>query len=281
MSRKLTGIILCAVFAALLLCSCSGTEENQEGINGTWYASQYGEMWIYRFKEDGTCARYAEEVPDMEEYSPFSFDEESGSMKFSDAEDETYRAELTEEAFIIENVTYEETYHLYRDRKKALESDPFYLQSDEFTDTIRDQDGWCIRDGILYAYRGDAVSVTVPGGVKEIYNSAFSGDSGHGTELTEVTVPGSVEKIDDGAFSFTNADTIRIEEGVRVMGSGAFSDAYLEEIWFPESLTEIGSGIMETEEGLRGTRIHVKKDSEICRYLKKHQPYGSIRLIEE
>ena len=281
MSRKIIAVIVSAMLMAALFCGCGEKEENQEGINGTWYASQYGEMWIYKFKEDGTCARFAEEVPDMEEYAPFTFDEKSGKMEFSDAEDEEYSAELKDDCFVIKNISYDETYTLYRDRQTALESDPFYLQSDEYTDTIKDKDGWCISDGILYAYRGDAKEVTVPEGVKEIYNSAFSGDSGHGKNLVSVTVPGTVEVIDGGAFSFTGADTIVIEEGVKEIGDGAFSDSYMDEIFFPASLEKIGSEIMYTEEGLDGTKIHVPAGSKIAEYFKKSMPYGNAKLIEE
>ncbi len=113
----------------------------------------------------------------------------------------------------------------------------------------------------------------------EIYVNAFSGDFGYGAELKQVIVPGSVKKIDEGAFAFTNADIIYIEEGVETIGARAFSDSYIDEIHFPESVTEAGAGILETEEGLRDAKIYVIDGSYMQEYFKKNIPYGEPEII--
>ncbi|MCI2061764.1 MAG: leucine-rich repeat protein [Eubacteriaceae bacterium] len=145
-----------------------------------------------------------------------------------------------------------------------------------------DSDGFCTIDGVLYAYIGTAESVTVPDNVREIASDAFSGDleegHEHGKNLREVIIPGSVKKIDGRAFAFTNADVIEIREGVEQIGNAAFMDSYINKISFPASLTKIGWGIMETEEGLEGTEIYVVKGSAIYKYFKRSMPYGDATL---
>lgn len=72
---------------------------------------------------------------------------------------------------------------------------------------------------------------------------------------------------------------IIVEEGVKEIEEWAFGDSYIEEIWFPSSLEKIGNGIMETEEGLDGTRIHVPENSKISKYFEQDMPYGNAELI--
>ncbi len=152
-------------------------------------------------------------------------------------------------------------------------------QKETYYYSIKDKDGFCIEDGILYAYLGKDKEVTIPENVEEIYSSAFSGDFDHGVNLRQVIVPGTVKKIDKGAFAFTAAKKIIVEEGVKEIEEWAFGDSYIEEIWFPSSLEKIGNGIMETEEGLDGTRIHVPENSKISKYFEQDMPYGNAELI--
>lgn len=131
----------------------------------------------------------------------------------------------------------------------------------------------------LVAYIGFDTETTTPSNVDTILNSAFSGDMGHGEDLKKVTITGNIKRIDDGAFSFTAADEIYIEEGCESLGHSVFSDSYIAEIWFPSSITEIGAGIMETEEGLWDTKIHVVEGSEIAKYFEENMPYGECELL--
>lgn len=140
---------------------------------------------------------------------------------------------------------------------------------------------WEISGGVLKAYTGNESEVTVPEDVTELGSDCFSGDCEHGVNLNKVTVPGTVKKIDTGAFAFTNADVIILEEGVTTLEHSVFMDSYIDEIHFPESITECGPGIMETEEGLMGTKIYVKKGSYMDEYFKADMPYGDVQLIYE
>ena len=74
---------------------------------------------------------------------------------------------------------------------------------------------------------------------------------------------------------------IYIEEGVETIGARAFSDSYIDEIHFPESVTEAGAGILETEEGLWDTKIYVIDGSYMQKYFKKNMPYGDPEIISE
>jgi hypothetical protein len=168
-------------------------------------------------------------------------------------------------------------------KNRVMDKQPENIQDpkEAYYNSIKDKDGFCIADGILYAYLGQEREITIPDTVTEIYGSALSGDFKHGENLVKVIVPGTVRKIDSGAFAFTAAKKIVVEEGVEEIEKWAFGDSYIEEIWFPSSLQKIGNGIMETEEGLDGTKIHVPKNSMISQYFEQAMPYGNAELDYE
>ncbi|CDM68414.1 putative membrane protein [Clostridium bornimense] len=157
----------------------------------------------------------------------------------------------------------------------------YYKDSEESSMVIKDKNGFCIENGVLYAYVGKNEEIIIPSNVTEIYSNALSGDYNHGINLKKVTIPGTVERIDDHAFAFTNAKYIYIEEGVKEIGSNAFQDSYIKEIHFPSSIEEIGELIMDTEEGLYDTKIYIEEDSAIHEYFKKKMPYGDVEICFE
>ena len=148
--------------------------------------------------------------------------------------------------------------------------------------TYMDSDGFCIKDGILYAYYGTATTITIPSTVTEIYPDAFSGDlaDGRAQKVETIVVPGTVKKIDCKAFEFCNADYYYIREGVEQIGDRAFSDTYFKEIYYPSTLKKIGWQINESEEGNgSSSKIFCKKNSAIYKYLKKYAPYGNPAVL--
>lgn len=263
--------------AALLLAGCSQVRKapDNEGIYGTWYEAVSDSVTTYIFYEDNTWTAFDSRDAENVEYYEYRYDGLKGTLLLQDME---YEAVLGETILKLSGEGGEDI-ELYRDLEEAKQADPYYYTAEEFTDSIKDKDGWCIKEGVLYAYRGSAEEVTVPGSVTEIYENAFSGDFGYGAELKKVTVPGSVKKIDEGAFAFTNADIIYIEEGVETIGARAFSDSYIDEIHFPESVAEAGAGILETEEGLNDAKIYVIDGSYMQEYFKKNMPYGAPEII--
>lgn len=156
------------------------------------------------------------------------------------------------------------------------------IYEDPTLDVLRekaDNDGFVIENGVLKAYVGKDSNITIPSTVTTIGANSLSGDMGYGTSIESIIVPSTVTTIEKNAFAFTDADIIKIEEGVTTIGDQAFSDSYISEIYFPESLTNIGKVIMQTEEGLSDCKIHVKKDSAIAKYFEKQMPYGTSELI--
>lgn len=278
---KLIGTVILILVFVVTLIGCGGKKvPENEGILGTWY-SYWGEGTdIYIFYEDGTYLNTIEEFLDeAENYEVYSYDEDASTLYLEPSCETAVVKELTDEKLVFVIEAYEETYTLYRDEATAKAESPYYLTSDEYTDTIMDEEGFCIADGVLYAYRGTAEEVTVPEGVTEIYMEAFAGDYNHGVNLKKVTVPGSVKVIRENAFAFTNADVIVIEEGVEEIESNAFMDSYIDEITFPASIETIGANILETEEGLMGTKLYVVAGSAMEAYLKDYPPYGQCEVI--
>ena len=275
MKKQLITILI--LIAAMLLAGCSQVRKapDNEGIYGTWYEAVSDSVTTYIFYEDNTWTAFDSRDAENVEYYEYKYDGLNGTLLLQDME---YEAVLDETTLKLSGEGGEDI-ELYRDLEEAKQADPYYYSSEEFTDSIKDKDGWCIKDGILYAYRGSDEEVTVPAGVTEIYENAFSGDFGYGAELKQVTVPGSVKKIDEGAFAFTNADIIYIEEGVETIGARVFSDSYIDEIHFPESVTEAGAGILETEAGLNDAKIYVIDGSYMQKYFKKNMPYGDPEII--
>lgn len=106
--------------------------------------------------------------------------------------------------------------------------------------------------------------ITVPAGITDIPRSAFAqtglekvtladgiasvGDSAFQscTALTSITVPGSVKRIGKRAFAGCALTEAVLSEGVSTIGAGAFEGTALTAITFPASVTEIGSGVIDT-----------------------------------
>jgi len=96
----------------------------------------------------------------------------------------------------------------------------------------------------FYTAGGAAVtSVTIPDGLKFIFNHAFYVC----TNLASVTIPGSVLLIDTGAFQFCSALTnVVLQQGLTTIGNNAFyACSALTNIVLPQSLTTIGSGAFQ------------------------------------
>ncbi|QKX38296.1 leucine-rich repeat domain-containing protein [Metamycoplasma hominis] len=106
-------------------------------------------------------------------------------------------------------------------------------------------------------------SVTIPGSVKEIGESAFSGcrnikevflnegleKIGAGafnyTRIESINIPGSVKEISGSAFSWCeNLKEVILNEGLEKIGAFAFYDTNIESITIPDSVKEIGKGAL-------------------------------------
>lgn len=164
----------------------------------------------------------------------------------------------------------------YSMNNKYWNSDKMREKKEKLLELV-DSEGFCIKDGVLIAYIGTKKIITIPATVTQIGENALAGDM-YSTTVSEVIVPGTVKKVDARAFAFTAADVIRFEEGVEEIGESCFMDAYVKEVYYPESLKKAGKLMMETEEGLDGTVIYVVSGSYMENYFKTQMPYGDCTL---
>lgn len=139
--------------------------------------------------------------------------------------------------------------------------------------------GFVIENGILLAYYGNKEEITVPKNVEIIGANAFASDLNRGINLKKVIVPGTVEELEGYAFSFSNAEEIILEDGVKKIGDRAFSDAYITTIHFPNSIEYIGFGVLDTTYG-NNPEIICEHDSFACNHFENDPPYGSDKWNE-
>lgn len=114
--------------------------------------------------------------------------------------------------------------------------------------------------GVLYTYKGDKSSVTVPDGVSTIGGLAFARifwpHPVDRVDVTSVTLPNSVTKIDDGAFIGCDLTSITIPGSVTEIGAWAFDSCKsLTSITIPDSVTRIGSNAFQSCKNLTSVTI--------------------------
>lgn len=143
-----------------------------------------------------------------------------------------------------------------------------------------DKKGFVIENEILIAYYGDKKEVTIPEEVRIISSNAFAADFNRGVNLEKITIPGTVEILEPYALTFTNAKIVNIEEGVKEIGDHAFSDAYIEQISFPNSIENIGFGTLDTQIG-NNPEILCDRQSFACHFYETDPPYGSEKWNEQ
>lgn len=108
--------------------------------------------------------------------------------------------------------------------------------------------GFDIRDGILYKYTGNSEVVVIPDSVHIIHEKAFR----HCAVITSVEVPDSVTWIEWGAFSFCeNLECIKLPSTLKFISVSAI-----------EGCTKLREIIMEDNENyyVRDSKIISKRD---------------------
>lgn len=147
-----------------------------------------------------------------------------------------------------------------------------------------DLQGFCIEGKTLTGYVGTKRNITIPDNVEVIGKGAFSRENSRGLYLEKVIVPGTVKKIEDYGFANSNTNVIVIEEGVKEIGSHAFHNIDLFEIWFPKSIESIGPRVLDCEEAACSNtlKIHVYKGTYAEHAVKKSKPYyKNVKYIYE
>ena len=147
-----------------------------------------------------------------------------------------------------------------------------------------DKDGFCIKDDVLIGYTGLKRKITIPSNVRLIDSNAFNKEMKRGRHLEVVIVPGTVKEIKGSAFNNSSLSELIIKEGVEKIGMHPFVDSYINVVWFPKSIKEIGKGrILDCSEGCyTKNTIYVYKDSYMDNYLKNiNFSHNRIVYIED
>ena len=77
--------------------------------------------------------------------------------------------------------------------------------------TITEENGYRIEDGVLCAYTGDATDIVIPDGVTKIRSNVFVRNS----NITSVVIPGTVKKLEQNVFSnCTKLKKVIMKDGV-------------------------------------------------------------------
>lgn len=140
-----------------------------------------------------------------------------------------------------------------------------------------------IKGGVLYSYNGDESTITIPKNVKKIKDKAFADQDCDVTKLRTVIVPETVKKFGKEVFAFTCVDRVIFLEGFNAkIEYNTFMDSYLNEIYFPSSLTHVDNGIFGNVEESPGDvvlNIHINKDSYMDKYFKNENNFPDYEYI--
>ncbi len=135
------------------------------------------------------------------------------------------------------------------------------LNAFEKTPWIKSRGDFRVVGTCLYSYVGESEEVTIPAGVTEIGQRAFSGCDG----LHTVVIPNTVTEI--GPFAFNGCKELNkliLSQNLKVIGDGAFSRCQkLVSITLPDSVEEIGNNVFDwdLELTLPIKKIKLSKDT--------------------
>lgn len=131
-----------------------------------------------------------------------------------------------------------------------------------------DENGFVIEDGILWDYRGSAVSIKIPENVNTIGKFAFNGHATlkkievgrnvvklqesafYGSQAEEILLPDTITEIPQNAFAIcSNLKKIVLPESIQTIGEGAFAGTRLERVYIPSSTQTIFYNAFENYPG--------------------------------
>lgn len=293
-------LLLMACVMTMLLTACTTTNANNKEITtepstripnsvvGRWYQCDDPDwLMVWVFQEDGIYYSDEEEWIDKEDESysiaryKYSID---GNTIILDGREATI--EYTDYGFNIQYLEASSEYAFYEYRQDALESCEGYWTSDTYYETLKDKNGYVIKDGVLIKYFTDKKKIIIPDNVTEIGKGIVivmeaMDEDGFPERIDKLTIPGSVKKIGAGAFGETSLGCVIIEEGVEEIGAHAFADSYCEEIYIPESVKSIGEDAFSCYEGNYDGKIYVKKGSYAEEYFKENNRYDGEIVVKD
>lgn len=122
-------------------------------------------------------------------------------------------------------------------------------------DSLVDNNGFFVQNGVAYAYFGDGETVTIPEGTKIISDRLFAYNykSNKGNEnIHKVIFPEGLEEIGEQAFDGCYLlEEVSIPESVHTIGANAFRNClHLQTFNMPDTVGNIGDGILIGCKGL-------------------------------
>ena len=134
--------------------------------------------------------------------------------------------------------------------KTHLSTEAFALT--KYIDSIRNNDGFAILDGILLDAREAKGDVTIPNDVKIINDGAFYEND----RVTSVKMSDSVKQINANAFEGTYIlENVKLSNKLEKLGYKCFACSGLTEINIPDSVTEIQDAAFFSNSYLKKVRL--------------------------
>ena len=286
-------VVVAVTVVAGLLVACKGNTDDSKqakettktaseqstrtpnSVVGKWYVyEEYDpdEVYIWEFEEGGKYY-FATEEGYYKQGDNYIISKDKYTVDDNQIvlDGEKAKLEFTDYGFCVTHESGSQT-KLYENRQEALESSDAYYRSELYLETLKDENGCIIQDGVLLAYFTDDKNIVIPD-VKEIGGGVIISKL---EDIDSITIPGCVEKIGNGAFGETPVDKIYIEEGVKEIGNNAFSDCYFDELHIPASVETIGRLAFSCEESNYDGKIYVKKGSYAEEFLKDANFDGEV-----
>ena len=286
--KKVILILISILTLLMSACGNANSEKEREpstrvpnSVVGKWYEYSSDEgISIWRFDENGVFYYASEEAFRKEDEKNIIRRREysiEGNMIF--VFKEYLKLEYTSYGL---RLIYDSGYEvkLYEYREDALEQISEEDTQEEYYESIKDENGCVIEDGVLIRYYTEDKEITIPDNVTTIGSAVIV------TELEDIdklTIPGTVKKIDKSAFNETPLGKVIIEEGVEEIGDYAFTDSYYTEIHIPESVKYIGEFAFRCSELNTDGKIYIKKGSYAEEYFSQYNGdcYGAEIIVEE
>jgi len=253
-------------------------------IIGKWYQCNDGErINIWEFSANGEYYYDREEMFGKEDETyhilreKYSIEGNSMTMDGREA-----IIEYTDYGLYIKEVDSEYELKLYEYRQDALESSDKYWTSDKYYETLKDENGCVIEDGVLIRYFTNDKEIVIPDNVTGLGGFVIASEL---EEIDKLTISGNVKEIGASAFCEVPLGVVIIEEGVEKIGRTAFEDSYFNEIHIPSSVNSISSDAFRINEGRYEAKIYVKKGSYAENYFKENSDgndfFGAEIIVEE
>ena len=274
----------------MLMTACGNANEKTErepstrvpnSVVGKWYQYSSAEgIKIWDFNEEGIYYFATEDVYGKEDETLRIRRREytiEGNIMHMDKRDATL--EYTSYGLrLIIDPSYD--IKLYEYREDAAKQIPDEYKQEENYESIKDENGCVIEDGVLIKYYTEDKEITIPDNVTTIGSSVIVRES---EGIDKITIPGNVKRIEKSAFNEMPLGCVIMEEGVEEIGDYAFAESYYSEIYVPDSVNYIGKFTFRCSELNNKGKIYVKKGTYAEEYFSQYDGdcYGAEVIVEE